>query len=149
VDQKKKILIVEDEAFLRDIYVDSLTPEGYELDTAIDGEEAYAKIKQGGYDLILLDIILPKLNAFQMLDKLSQDPEYDRTKNKTIVYLTNLDSDNDIKRALSLGGEGYLIKSQLTPGDLVHEVKMYLEKQDNANSDNSSTSSSTIPPVVA
>jgi len=147
VDKKKKILIVEDEAFLREIYVDALIPEGFQVDSAVDGEEAYTKIKQGGYDLILLDIILPKLNAFQLLDKLNLDQEYDRSKNKIIIFLTNLDNDNDIKRALALGGEGYLVKSQLTPGDLIHEVKMYLEKKENSKND-SSNPSSPIPPTV-
>lgn len=122
-----KILIVEDEVFLRDLYVDTLSPEGYQLDTAVDGEEAYEKIKDGTYDLVLLDIILPKMSAFQILEKLNSEPEF-TTKPHKIVFMTNLDNDVDIKRALSLGGDGYLIKSQITPGDLIKEVKIYLTK---------------------
>lgn len=127
--ESAKILIVEDEVFLRDLYVDTLSPEGYLLDTASDGEEALQKIKQGGYNLILLDIILPKMSAFQILENLNNDPNYTQ-KNTPIVFLTNLDNDADIKRALSLGGSGYLIKSQITPGDLIKEVKLYLSKND-------------------
>lgn len=123
----EKILIVEDEAFLRDLYVDTLTPEGYQIETAVDGDEALDKIKRGGWDLILLDIILPKKSAFEVLDTLNLDSQFKQSA-PPIIFLTNLDSDGDIKKALSLGGSGYLIKSQITPGDLIHEVKMYLAK---------------------
>lgn len=135
-----KILIVEDEAFLRDLYVDTLTPEGYHIDTASDGDQAVEKIKKGGWDLVLLDIILPKKSAFDVLETLSADPSF-KQNTTPIVFLTNLDSDSDIKRALSLGGSGYLIKSQITPGDLVREVKMYLAKN---NSSTSPTPTATV-----
>jgi two-component system response regulator CpxR len=125
--ESKKILIVEDDAFLRQIYQDTLVSEGYLADIAVDGEEGYTKIKEGSYNLVLVDILLPKLNGFEMLEKLKADPEY--TNNKQIVFLTNLDNEIDIKHALSLGN-GYLIKSQMTPGDLVKEVKMFLEKSE-------------------
>jgi DNA-binding response OmpR family regulator len=123
---QSKVLIVEDEAFLRDLYVDTLSPEGYEVSTAIDGEDALTKIQQQKWDIILLDIILPKKSAFQILETLSTDPN-NKNVGTPILMLTNLDSDFDIKRALSLGGTGYLIKSQITPGDLVREVKNALE----------------------
>ena len=124
--EPKKILIVEDDAFLRQIYSDTLQPEGYIVDVAVDGQDGLGKIKQGGYDLVLLDILMPKINGFDVMEMLKHDPEY-KNNNKCIIFLTNLDNENDIKRALALGN-GYLIKSQLTPGDLVKEVKMYLEK---------------------
>lgn len=122
----KKILIVEDDAFLRQIYLDTLLSEGYLADVAVDGEEGFTKIKQGPYDLILVDVMMPKLNGFEMLEKLKADAEY-KTTNQIIIFLTNLDNENDIKRALFLGN-GYLMKSQMTPGDLLKEVKMYLGK---------------------
>lgn len=130
----KRILIVEDDPFLRQIYHDTLTAEQYIVDVAIDGEEGFAKLKQGGYDLVLLDILMPKLNGFEVVEKLKADPEY-KGNNKIILYLTNLDNEADIKRALELGN-GYLIKSQITPGDLIKEVKMYTEKSPVGTDDN-------------
>src|SRR5258706_12609975 len=88
---------------------------------------AVEKLKKGGLDLILLDIILPKMSAFQVLETLNVDPDF-KSNTAPILFLTNLDSDSDIKKALALGGDGYLIKSQITPGDLIREVKMYLAK---------------------
>lgn len=123
--QKSKILVVEDDAFLREIYLDTLTRGGYEVDIAVDGDEGYDKIKSGGYDLILLDIILPKQEGLQIIRTLKDDPTW---KSETpIVFLTNLDNDGEIKQALQFG-KGYLIKSQLTPADLIKEVKLYLSK---------------------
>ncbi|MBI2442798.1 MAG: response regulator [Candidatus Levybacteria bacterium] len=123
--QKSKILVVEDDAFLREIYIDTLTRGGYEVDTADDGDEGFDKIKKGGYDLILLDIILPKQEGLQIVRTLKEDANW---KSETpIVFLTNLDNDGEIKQALQLG-KGYLIKSQLTPADLLKEVKLYLAK---------------------
>lgn len=121
---KKKILLVEDELFLRDLYVEALTTAGYEVITAVNGQEAYDKLKQGGYDLILLDIVMPIMDGIQVVEKLKE--EGSAIPNKYVVFLTNLDNDADIKKAL-LYGAGYIIKSQITPADLLNEVKHYLE----------------------
>ena len=131
---QSKVLIVEDEAFLRELYVDTLSPEGYEVSTAVDGEDALNKIRQQKWDIILLDIILPKMSAFQILEAFNADSN-NKNIGTPIIILTNLDSDFDIKRALSLGGSTYLIKSQITPGDLVKEVKLYLDKARMAQSE--------------
>lgn len=118
-----KILIVEDDELLRQIYSDTLTAEGYSISTAEDGEAALTKIKEGGWDLIYLDIILPKINGLDIMEKLKNEPPV--VPNKCIIFLTNLDKGEEIKKALELGN-GYIIKSQITPGDLVRETKMYL-----------------------
>lgn len=123
--QKSSILVVEDDAFLREIYIDTLTRGGYAVDTAVDGDEGFDKIKKGGYDLVLLDIILPKQEGLQIVRTLKEDPNWKPTA--PIVFLTNLDNDGEIKQALQLG-KGYLIKSQLTPADLLKEVGLYLTK---------------------
>ena len=120
-----KILVVEDDQLLRDLYVENLKNEGYIVDVATDGEEGLLKIKGGGWDLVLLDIILPKLDGIEVmrqLKKLNPLP-----KKPIILFLTNLDKDSDIKEALTLG-DGYLIKSQLTPDDLLKEIRSYLTK---------------------
>lgn len=123
--EKKKLLVVEDDDFLREIYVEILEEAGFEVDQAIDGDEAFQKISQGGWDLILLDIVLPKLDGLDIMKKVKA--EVKEKPGKSIVFLTNLDSDTQIKEALSLG-DGYLIKSQLTPDNLLKEVNVYLNK---------------------
>ena len=120
-----KILIVEDDDFLREIYVEILQQEGYNVNTAVDGEDALEKIKEGGYDLVLLDIIMPKLDGLSVMKQIKNDPN--AKPNKRLIFLTNLDNDAQIKEALELG-DGYLIKSQLTPDNLLKEVKLNLAK---------------------
>jgi len=119
-----KILIVEDDRELLEVYSDVLKAEGYEIDTADDGEKALAKMIEGGYDLVLLDIILPRINGFEVMGQLKGLPPL-QNPNKCVVFLTNLDKGEEVEKGLKLGN-GYLIKSQLTPGDLVREVGLYL-----------------------
>ncbi|OGH49899.1 MAG: hypothetical protein A3H17_03445 [Candidatus Levybacteria bacterium RIFCSPLOWO2_12_FULL_37_14] len=122
---QKRILIVEDDLFLRELYTDVLSAEGYKVDAAADGEEALQKMKVGGYNLVLLDIIMPKMDGLEVMRQIQNTPP--QAPNKCVVFLTNLDKDEEIRTALKLGN-GYLIKSQITPGSLVEEVKMYLDK---------------------
>lgn len=120
----KSILIVEDEADLRSLYVQILKQEGFAVDQAVDGEEGYMKLSKKEYDLILLDIILPKLDGLQMLDKLKAE---NKTITSKIVLLTNLSQDLIISKAMVYGITGYMVKSDLTPDQIVTEVKNYLE----------------------
>lgn len=122
---QQRILVVEDDLFLRELYADVLTAENYKVEMAQDGEEALQKIKVGGYDLILLDIIMPKMDGLEVMRQVQNSPP--QTPNKCVVFLTNLDKDEEIKTALKLGN-GYLIKSQITPGSLVEKVKNYISK---------------------
>lgn len=122
----KKILLAEDDQFLRELYSDVLKGEGYNLETASDGEEAFQKMSKGGWDLVLLDIIMPKMSGLDVMRKSKELPQ-PLNQNKCIVFLTNLDKGEEIKQALILGN-GYLIKSQITPGDLVKEVQLYLNQ---------------------
>ncbi len=120
-----KILIVEDDKALQEVYSDTLgAEEGYEIDTADDGETALQKMQQGGWDLVLLDIILPKINGLDIMERLKSQPPLPNP-NKVVVFLTNLDKSEEVERGLKLAN-GYLIKSQITPGDLVREVAIYL-----------------------
>lgn len=125
--EQKKILVVEDDDFLREIYMEILGDAGYIIDSAVDGDQAYEKVKQGGWDLILLDIILPKMDGLDVIKKIKKDPDAKPSKN--LVFLTNLDNDAQIKEALSLGN-GYLIKSQLTPDNLLKEINVYLKNNE-------------------
>src|SRR3990167_2794237 len=120
---QKRILIVEDDLFLRELYTDVLSAEGYKVDAAADGEEALQKMKVGGYNLVLLDIIMPKMDGLEVMRQIQNTPP--QAPNKCVVFLTNLDKDEEIRTALKLGN-GYIIKSQITPGTLVEKVKGYL-----------------------
>ena len=125
MDNKKKILIVEDDQFLREFYEELLQGEGYSVDAAADGDQGLTKISQGGYDLILLDIMLPKKDGMQILRELRVKPPTEF--NGPIVVLTNLGQDAVIKECFDLGANGYLIKSALNPDQVLAEIKTYLE----------------------
>ena len=126
MDTPKKILVVEDDQFLREFYQELLTEEGYLVDVAADGEVALEKIRNNDYNLILLDIMLPKKDGIQVLRDLKITPP--KTPNLTIVNLTNLGQDAVIKECFNLGAQGYLIKSALNPDQVLQEVKSYLTK---------------------
>lgn len=121
-----KILIVEDDQFLREFYEELLTAEGYSIDSAADGEIGLSKIQNNDYDLLLLDIMLPKKDGVQILRDLKVKPA--KSSKLTIVVLTNLGQDLIIKECFDLGADGYLIKSALNPDQVLTEVKSYLNK---------------------
>lgn len=123
----KKILVVEDDQFLRDLYVDILQSAGYQVTQAPDGEAGYMMMKKGGFDLVLLDIMLPKIDGISILRKLAQEtpPE---TPNQIVVILSNLGQESIIAEAVNLGARGYMIKSDLTPEQALNEVKRYLSE---------------------
>jgi CheY-like chemotaxis protein len=120
----KRILIAEDEDYLRDLYKEILEEEGHKVETAINGREGYTKMQEGGYDLVLLDIIMPKMDGLQILEKLKETPP--KEPNKSIVILTNLDQDLTIAKGLSYGIRGYMMKSDYTPDTLLRELQQYL-----------------------
>ncbi|MEK7617176.1 MAG: response regulator [Patescibacteria group bacterium] len=120
-----KILIVEDDQFLREFYQELFMSEGYLVDVAVDGEVGLRKLLEGGYDLILLDIMLPKKDGLQLLRDLKVQPP--KTANGPVVVLTNLGQDAVIKQCFELGAVGYLIKSALNPDQVLQEVKSYLK----------------------
>ena len=122
--KKASILIVEDEHYLRDLYIDIFKQDGFEVDTAKDGNEAYDKMSHHEYDLILLDIILPGMDGMQVLDKLAKEKKVTLTN---VVLLTNLSQDLVIAKALDYGVRGYLIKSDYTPEELLKEVRSFLK----------------------
>lgn len=125
-NQAKKILIVEDDQFLREFYQELLTAEGYTIDVAPDGEIAFSKLTNNEYNLVLLDIMLPKKDGVQILRDLKVRPP--KSANTPIVVLTNLGQDSIIKQCFDLGADGYLIKSALNPEQVLVEVKNYLQK---------------------
>lgn len=114
-----KILLVEDDKNLREIYSIRLTAEGYEVVTAGDGEEALALAVKERPDLILSDVMMPKISGFDMLDILRSTPE---TKEMKVVMMTALSSEDQRQRGESLGADRYLVKSQVGIEDVVNAV---------------------------
>lgn len=124
-----KILIVDDDITLRDMYGERLKAEGYEIDVASNGEEAIQKVQGSKPDLILLDIMMPKVNGFATLDMLKNTPEY---KNIPVILLTALIQDENKVRGLDSGAVDYIIKSETMPGDVIKKVKTVLGKSGGA-----------------
>lgn len=123
---QKRILIVEDDQFLREFYQELLQAEGYFIDVAADGETGLAKLQNNQYDLVLLDIMLPKKDGVQILRDLKASGA--KSSKMVIVVLSNLGQDMVIKECFELGAVGYLIKSSLNPDQVLTEVKNYLGK---------------------
>lgn len=127
MEPKKRILVVEDDTFLRDIYVEVLTTAGFEVQFAENGQVGLDKIKEGNWDLVFLDIIMPIMSGVDVIKQLN-DPANPLPQKpyKKLVFMTNLDSDKEIKEALAMS-DGYIIKSQMTPGDIIEKAKSYLQ----------------------
>jgi DNA-binding response OmpR family regulator len=121
----KKILIVEDDQYLRDLYVEILEDEGFYVENAADGEEGYKKIFHGGYDLVLLDIMLPTMNGLTILEKIKNET-LPMHPNGMIVVLSNLGQETTVAKAIALGARGYMIKSDYTPAQVISKIKEFL-----------------------
>ena len=123
----KKVLIVEDDEVLRSLYVELLTTEGALVDEAPDGETGWRKIHQGGYNLVILDIVLPKKDGMEILRQFQKNKS--KEANGPIVILTNLGQDLIINQGFSLGAAGYIIKSAFNPDQVLGELKNFLTKK--------------------
>ncbi len=124
VDNQIRILIVEDDQDLRELYAEVLRDEGFKVLEASDGQIGMDLGKQGAYDLMLLDIMLPKIDGLQILKTVKAMPELGRIP---IILLTNLGRESIIKEGFTLGADGYIIKSEYTPDQVVGEVEKALE----------------------
>lgn len=122
-----KIMLVEDDNSLREIYEARLAAEGYKVVSAKDGEEALAMALKERPDLIIADIMMPKVSGFDMLDILRSTPE---TKNTKIIMMTALSQAEDKARAEKLGADRYLVKSQVTLEDVTREARTILDQLD-------------------
>ena len=123
---QQKILLVEDDVFLANIYQTKFTKEGFNVILAGDGEEALKAVKTKKPDIILLDILLPKLDGFAVLEKLKEDSD---TKDIPVILLTNLGQKDDVERGLQLGAVDYLIKAHFKPSETVEKVKKVLARK--------------------
>ena len=121
----KKILFVEDESALQKTFGDVLTKEGYDMISALDGEVGLKLAKERKPDLILLDLILPKMDGFEVLKQLKKEVE---TKAIPVIVLTNLERVVDIEKAIEAGATTYLVKANYTLEEVLEKIKKALSE---------------------
>ncbi|MFA5022086.1 MAG: response regulator [Patescibacteria group bacterium] len=122
--QRLKILVVEDESFLLDLYHTKLEQEGYDVAKAGNGQEGISLAQTELPDLILLDILMPNVDGYEMLRQLKSNP---KTKNISVIIFSNLSQKEEIEKGLKLGASDYIVKTSLTPSQLANKVKEYFK----------------------
>jgi DNA-binding response OmpR family regulator len=118
-----KILIIEDDRFLRELISRKLRNEEYEVIEAVDGEDGLKRAREEKPNLVLLDLILPGIDGFGVLEKLKESPE---TAQIPVIILSNLGQREEIEKGLKLGAIDYLIKAHFTPGEIIEKIKNIL-----------------------
>lgn len=116
----KKVLIIEDDSFLLGLEATKLKNSGYEILSASNGEQAVEKIKEPGISVILLDLILPNFDGFDLLKKIRTN---EITKNIPVIVFSNLSEQKDLKKAQELGASKFMIKSNVTLDELVNDIE--------------------------
>lgn len=122
-EHAKRILLVEDDDSLANVYLARLEVEGFQVRRVPNGEDALAAAVEFKPDLVLLDVMMPKVSGFDVLDILRNTPE---TANVKVVMLTALSQDSDKSRADQLGADDYLVKSQVVIADVIERIKHHL-----------------------
>lgn len=120
----KKILLIEDDPFLIDIYTTKLEQSGFRVEIARDGLKGLEVLKKDSPQLVLLDIVLPQMDGWEVLRKIKQD---DKFKDLPVIVLSNLGQKQEVKKGLDLGAVKYLIKAHYTPAQVVEEIKQTLK----------------------
>lgn len=121
----KKILVIEDDKFLLKIIKKKLSTEDYQLVQAMNGEEGLRAAREEKPDLILLDLVLPEMDGFEVLKKLKDNPACSAIP---VIILSNLGEREKVNKGLKLGAADYLVKADLNPGEIVNRIKLLLEK---------------------
>lgn len=125
-DMKRKVLLVEDDSFLSDIYQVKMTNEGFEVTAAMNGLEAIESLENGlKPDLILLDIIMPYMDGMEVLRRVKSSESW---KSIPVVLLTNLSDKSQIEECMALGASDYLVKSHYTPSKVMERIYSLLNK---------------------
>lgn len=123
--EKTKILIVEDDVFVRDIYDMKFQQEGFAVVLAVDGLEALQRLEESVPDIILLDMMMPKMDGMEVLKKIKENEAW---KHIPVIMLTNISDKEKVDEALRQEGVDYLIKSHFTPSEVVSKVYDVLKK---------------------
>lgn len=119
-----KVLIVEDDVFMARMYLKIFSHENYEVTVASNGEDGLMKARENKPDVILLDIMMPKMNGFQVLETIKSDS---KLANTPVIMLTNLAGDQDIEEARKIGAADYIVKSNYSPSQILDIVKKVIE----------------------
>jgi len=119
------VMLVEDDIFLANIYKTKFEMEGFKVSTADNGETGLEEVKKKRPDVVLLDILLPKMDGFAVLSALKSDPEL---KGIPVILLTNLGQKDDVDKGIELGAVDYLIKAHFKPSETVEKVKQALKR---------------------
>ena len=120
----KTILLIEDDPFLIDIYTTKLKEAGFSVEVATDGNEGLRKIAEKIPDLVVLDIVLPQIDGWEILKKIKEDPKLNPTP---VVILSNLGQRGEVEKGLKMGATKYLIKAHYTPSEVIEEIKKILK----------------------
>ena len=123
-NKAKKILLVEDDDALANVYLSRLEIEGFDVKRVANGEDALACAIEFKPDLVLLDVMMPKVSGFEVLDIMRNTPQ---TAELKVIVLTALSQESDRKRAESLGASDYLVKSQVVIADVIDRIKQHLD----------------------
>ncbi len=126
----RRILLIEDDTYIRELYEEVLRTAAYEVVSAVDGEEGLVKAKEGKYDLVLLDIMLPKLTGIEVLKQIKA--EGSSLVDVPVYLLTNLGEETIAKETYKLGADGYLLKAKYLPRELIKEIDKYFVKTDSS-----------------
>lgn len=119
-----KILIIEDDPLISKMYSEKLARDGYQTEVAENGEDGIEKMKKSPPDLLILDIMMPKMGGIEVIDAMKQDTNLEKIP---IIVLSNLSESPDIEKAKKRGVQEYLVKSDLDPEDVTNTVKKYLK----------------------
>jgi DNA-binding response OmpR family regulator len=118
-----KILLIEDDKFLRELIIQKLGKEGFEVVEAAEGETGVVKIEEEKPDLVLLDLILPGIDGFEVLRRIKENQA---VSSIPVIILSNLGQRDDVEKGIELGAVDYLIKAHFTPGEIVQKIKATL-----------------------
>ncbi len=116
----KKILVIEDDKFLRELISRKIVSEGYDVAEAVDGKKGIEGVNKEKPDLILLDLILPEVDGFEVLAKIKSNPSSSQIP---VIILSNLGRKEDIEKGLKMGAADYLIKARFTPDEIIEKVR--------------------------
>lgn len=124
--QMPKILIIDDDPAIRELYATGFKQIGYDVRVAVNGEDALAKTMEFRPELLLLDIMMPEIHGLHVLDIIKATPE---AQNMKVVIFTALSDDEAQKKATELGADGYIVKSQMTMAEVINYVQEILDKK--------------------
>lgn len=125
--EKKKILIIDDDSFLLDMYAFKFSQNNFEVYTSIDGAQAIEKLKNGlAPDVLLLDLVMPEMDGFEVLENMKKE---NLAQSAVKIILSNRSQQSDIDKGMSYGVEGYIVKANSTPAEVINEVIGILTKK--------------------